>query len=175
LTLGVTSATALETAAQARKGGGLSGIATHFIEIDRKMGGLQPSDLIVVAGRPSSGKTSLGTNIAFNVARARALSLAQMSDLLPDDPRHGGASVVFFSLEMSAEQLSTRIMSERTGIGEDPPWLHHGRRACPACRGAEGNRVGPALHRPDRGTEFCGKPGAHEYELYLAVEPRASY
>jgi replicative DNA helicase len=104
-TFEVTSAAALETAAQARKGGGLSGIATHFIDIDRKMGGLQPSDLIVLAGRPSMGKTALATNIAFNVARAHRE--AQGKD---------GTIVGFFSLEMSAEQLSMRILSEQAGV-----------------------------------------------------------
>ena len=80
------------------------------------MGGLQPSDLIILAGRPSMGKTALATNIAFNVARARARSLAERPDLRPDDPGHDGAVVGFFSLEMSAEQLATRILSEQAGI-----------------------------------------------------------
>ena len=80
------------------------------------MGGLQPSDLIILAGRPSMGKTALATNIAFNVARARARSLAERADLGADDPGHDGAVVGFFSLEMSAEQLATRILSEQAGI-----------------------------------------------------------
>ena len=80
------------------------------------MGGLQPSDLIILAGRPSMGKSALATNIAFNVARARARSLARAADLRPDDPAHDGAVVGFFSLEMSAEQLATRILSEQAGI-----------------------------------------------------------
>ena len=80
------------------------------------MGGLQPSDLIILAGRPSMGKTALVTNIAFNIARARARSLRDRPDLSPSDPAHDGAVVGFFSLEMSAEQLATRIMSEQAGI-----------------------------------------------------------
>jgi replicative DNA helicase len=99
-----------------QRDGGLSGIATRFAAIDAKMGGLQASDLIVLAGRPSMGKTSLATNIAFNVARARFQSLSQRSDLAPADPSHDGGVVGFFSLEMSAEQLATRILSEQAGI-----------------------------------------------------------
>ena len=106
----------METAANARKRGGLSGVATKFADIDHKMGGLQPSDLIVLAGRPSMGKTALATNIAFNVARARAQSLAQHKELPANDPQHGGAVVGFFSLEMSDEQFSTRILAEQAGI-----------------------------------------------------------
>jgi replicative DNA helicase len=109
--------TAIEMAGNAyKRDGHLSGIATRFSGIDGKMGGLQSSDLIVLAGRPSMGKTALATNIAFNVARARAQSLAQTTELAPDDPRHDGAVVGFFSLEMSAEQLATRILSEQAGI-----------------------------------------------------------
>ena len=97
--------------------GGLSGIATHLRDLDSKMGGLQPSDLIILAGRPSMGKTALATNIAFNVARSRARSLAERTDLSAEDTNnHDGAVVGFFSLEMSAEQLATRILSEQAGI-----------------------------------------------------------
>jgi replicative DNA helicase len=96
--------------------GGLSGIASGLKDLDGKMGGLQPSDLIIIAGRPAMGKSSLATNIAFNVARARARSLGQRPELKADDPSHDGAVVGIFSLEMSAEQLATRILSEQTGI-----------------------------------------------------------
>jgi replicative DNA helicase len=111
----LTSAIDLAGAAYKRDGH-LSGIATRFSGLDGKMGGLQPSDLIVLAGRPSMGKTALATNIAFNVARVRAQSLAQSPELPPEDPKHDGAVVGFFSLEMSAEQLATRILSEQAGI-----------------------------------------------------------
>src|SRR5215470_15447901 len=108
--------TAIEMAGSAyKRDGHLSGIASRFAGLDAKMGGLQPSDLIVLAGRPSMGKTALATNIAFNVARARAQSIAR--DGPPDsDLGHDGAVVGFFSLEMSAEQLATRILSEQAGI-----------------------------------------------------------
>jgi replicative DNA helicase len=99
-----------------QRDGGLSGIATSLRALDSKLGGLQPSDLIVLAGRPSMGKTALATNIAFNIARARARSLRERPDLKPEDAAHDGAVVGFFSLEMSAEQLATRIMSEQAGI-----------------------------------------------------------
>jgi replicative DNA helicase len=107
--------TAIEMANNAfQREGGLSGIATALRDLDNKLGGLQPSDLIILAGRPSMGKTALATNIAFNVARSRARSLAERADL--DDGGHDGAVVGFFSLEMSAEQLATRILSEQAGI-----------------------------------------------------------
>src|SRR6185436_4507543 len=97
----------------------LSGISTKFVGLDNKMGGLQASDLIVLAGRPSMGKTALATNIAFNVARARLRSWTERPELPADDSQHDGGVVGFFSLEMSAEQLATRILSEQDGIGSE--------------------------------------------------------
>ena len=105
--------TAVDMAARAyQREGRLSGLATGLIDLDAKMGGLQASDLIIVAGRPGMGKTALATNIAYNVARA------WRGEVRPDghiDTVNGGI-VGFFSLEMSAEQLATRIISEQTGI-----------------------------------------------------------
>jgi len=92
--------------------GGLSGIATGLRDLDRRMGGLQPSDLIVLAGRPGMGKTSLATNIAFNIANA--YEPAQQADGTMK-AKNGGV-IGFFSLEMSSEQLATRIISEQTEI-----------------------------------------------------------
>jgi replicative DNA helicase len=106
--------TAVDMAAQAyQRDGGLSGIATGLTDLDSKMGGLQKSDLIIVAGRPGMGKTALATNIAYNVARAFA-----QGDVRADGSREtvNGGVVGFFSLEMSAEQLATRIIAEQTGI-----------------------------------------------------------
>ena len=101
---------AIDMAANAyRRDGGLSGIATSFVDLDQRMGGLQASDLIIIAGRPSMGKTALATNIAYHVAKAYAAS--RDGDTPPD-----GAVVGFFSLEMSAEQLATRIISEQSQI-----------------------------------------------------------
>ncbi len=92
--------------------GHLSGIATGLRDLDKRMGGLQPSDLIVLAGRPGMGKTSLATNIAFNIAHA--YEPAQQAD--GSFKAANGGVVGFFSLEMSSEQLATRIISEQTEI-----------------------------------------------------------
>lgn len=107
----VTTAVDMANAAFMRDGH-LSGISTGIHALDSKMGGLQPSDLIILAGRPGMGKTSLATNIAFNIANAYE----------PDQQADGtikaanGGVVGFFSLEMSAEQLATRIISEQTEV-----------------------------------------------------------
>ena len=92
--------------------GHLSGISTGLRDVDRKLGGLQPSDLIILAGRPAMGKTSLVTNIAFNIAEA--YQPAQQAD--GSYKAANGGVVGFFSLEMSSEQLATRIISEQTEI-----------------------------------------------------------
>ena len=105
--------TAVDMAARAyQRDGKLSGIATGLGDLDRMMGGLQPSDLVICAGRPGMGKTALATNIAYNVARS------WMGDTLPDGriTTVNGGIVGFFSLEMSAEQLATRIIAEQTEI-----------------------------------------------------------
>lgn len=104
---------AIDMAANAyRRDGGLSGIATGFKDLDEKMGGLQPSDLLIIAGRPSMGKTALATNIAYHVARAHK------TERRPDGSEEtvDGAVVGFFSLEMSSEQLATRIIAEQSTI-----------------------------------------------------------
>lgn len=105
--------TAVDMAAQAyQRDGGLSGLATGLSDLDARMGGLQPSDLIILAGRPGMGKTALATNIAYNVARAWD------GEVRPDGhlATVNGGIVGFFSLEMSAEQLATRIIAEQTEI-----------------------------------------------------------
>ena len=97
----------IEMASAAYKNeGGIVGVPTGLRAIDDKLGGLHQSDLIIIAGRPSMGKTSLATNIAFNAAQ---------------NIQHNGlkSSVAFFSLEMSSEQLSTRIISEQARIGSN--------------------------------------------------------
>lgn len=95
-----------------QRDGGLAGLSTGLIDMDRKLGGLHPSDLIILAGRPSMGKTSLATNIAFNIAKAyRKGELADGSEGAVD-----GGCVGFFSLEMSAEQLATRVLSEQSEV-----------------------------------------------------------
>ncbi len=108
--------TAVDMASNAyQRAGGLSGIATGLRDLDAKLGGLQPSDLVILAGRPSMGKTSLATNIAFNIAKAyRAERQPDGTEKVLD-----GAIVGFFSLEMSAEQLATRILSEQAEISSE--------------------------------------------------------
>ncbi len=104
---------AIDMAANAyQRDGKLSGVATGLHDLDAKMGGLQKSDLIVLAGRPGMGKTSLATNIGYNIARS------WRGEIGPDGHMKtvNGGVVGFFSLEMSAEQLATRIISERTNI-----------------------------------------------------------
>lgn len=95
-----------------QRDGGLSGVATLMDDLDRQMGGLQRSDLIILAGRPAMGKTSLATNIAFNVAKS------WKGEITPDGSQKtvNGGIVGFFSLEMSSEQLATRILAEQAEI-----------------------------------------------------------
>src|ERR1022692_699370 len=105
--------TAVDMAARAyQRDGKLSGIATGLDELDRMMGGLQPSDLIILAGRPGMGKSALATNIGYNVARAWRGEVRADGHTVTAN----GGIVGFFSLEMSAEQLATRIIAEQTGI-----------------------------------------------------------
>ena len=85
---------------------GIVGVPTGLTDLDEKLGGLHKSDLVILAGRPSMGKTALATNIAYNAAQ-NILSKQEKS------------SVAFFSLEMSSEQLSTRILSEQARIKSD--------------------------------------------------------
>ncbi len=95
-----------------QRDGHLSGISTGLRDVDRRLGGLQPSDLVILAGRPAMGKTSLATNIAFNIAAA--YEPAEQAD--GSVVAKNGGVVGFFSLEMSSEQLATRIISEQTEI-----------------------------------------------------------
>ena len=105
--------TAVDLAARAyQRDGSLSGIATGLTDLDNRMGGLQQSDLIILAGRPGMGKTALATNIAYNIAK----SWEHETGADGREKTTNGGIVGFFSLEMSAEQLATRIISEQTGI-----------------------------------------------------------
>lgn len=97
--------------------GKLTGLSTGLIDLDQKLGGLHPSDLLILAGRPSMGKSALAANIAFNAARAYRF----VED--PDAP-HGrrtvtGGRVFFPSLEMSKEQLALRVIADVSGISND--------------------------------------------------------
>jgi len=106
---------ALRTAEKAfHNAGGVSGLTTGLRDLDKKTGGLHPSDLIILGGRPGMGKSALATKIAYSAAKA-ALEQARAAgpDMVPK------TTVALFSLEMSAEQLATRLLSEESRISGD--------------------------------------------------------
>ncbi len=90
-----------------KRGGKISGLSTGLDDLDNKIGGLNDSDLLIIAGRPGMGKTALGTNIAYNVAEA----MVRDKTIAPNK-----RGVAFFSLEMSSDQLASRILSTVTQI-----------------------------------------------------------
>jgi replicative DNA helicase len=107
---------AVDMAAEAyNRDGGLSGLSTGISDLDQKLGGLHPSDLIILASRPSMGKSSLCANIAFNVARN------YIWEPQPDGGRKtvNGGVVAFFALEMSAAQMAMRLLSEVSRVPSD--------------------------------------------------------
>ncbi len=95
-----------------RRDGGLSGTATGLHDFDQKLGGLQRSDLIILAGRPGMGKSALATNIAYNIAKAWRGERQEDGTIKTVN----GGIVGIFNLEMSAEQLATRIIAEQSGV-----------------------------------------------------------
>lgn len=105
-----TLANAITMAEQAfQRDGQLTGTPTGFKRMNELLGGLQKSDLLILAGRPGMGKSAFATNIAFNAARTRVL----------DEDVERGHAIAFFSLEMSAEQLALRILAEESGVPSD--------------------------------------------------------
>ncbi len=107
---------AIEMAAEAySRDGGLAGISTGLIDLDKMLGGLHRSDLIILAARPAMGKSALAANIAFHAAKNYAW------EPQPDGSRKtvNGGVVAFFSLEMSAEQLALRLLAEVSGVSSD--------------------------------------------------------
>ena len=105
--------TAVELAAHAyERDGKLSGLASGLRDLDRMMGGLQKSDLLILAGRPGMGKSSLATNIGYNIAKVWRGEVRPDGHITSVD----GGIVGLFSLEMSDEQVATRIIAERAGI-----------------------------------------------------------
>jgi len=94
------------------RGGGLTGITTGFSGMNSRIGGLQRSDLIILAGRPGMGKSALATNMAFATAER---FLQDQADGI-EAAKSAGAPVAIFSLEMSAEQLVTRVLSEQSQV-----------------------------------------------------------
>jgi replicative DNA helicase len=112
----VALAAAIDMAEQAyKRDGHVTGVTTGLRDLDKKLGGFHPSDLIILAGRPSMGKTALATKMAFAAAGALKERIGE------DGTRQvvEGAKVAFFSLEMSAEQLATRLLSEVTQVPSD--------------------------------------------------------
>ncbi|MGB0658615.1 MAG: replicative DNA helicase [Mangrovicoccus sp.] len=107
----VTDAVNVANAAYKRDGG-LAGVSTGLDDLDKRLGGLHRSDLLILAGRPSMGKTSLATNIAFNIAKA--YQKGRLHD--GTEGAVNGGVVGFFSLEMSAEQLAARVLSEASEV-----------------------------------------------------------
>jgi replicative DNA helicase len=92
-----------------QRDGGLAGVSTGLTELDKKLGGLHDSDLLIMAGRPGMGKTAISTNVAYNAA-----------EFFLDDAQKTGEkpkSVAFFSLEMSADQLAARVLSSVAQVG----------------------------------------------------------
>ena len=98
--------------ASVKSGKGLAGLSTGLMDLDNRLGGLCPSDLIILAGRPSMGKTALATNIAFSLAR----KFHAETDAEGREVVKAGGRVAFFSLEMSHEQLTGRILADVSGI-----------------------------------------------------------
>lgn len=107
---------AVQMAEQAyQRNGKTSGVSSGFTDLDGLLGGLHPSDLLILAGRPSMGKTALATNIAFNVAKSYRQGAGPTGEAIAEE----GGVVGFFSLEMSAEQLATRVLAEDSGVSGD--------------------------------------------------------
>ncbi len=98
-----------------KRDGQLTGVPSGFRDLDTKLGGMHPSDLIILAGRPSMGKTALATNIAFHAAKAYRTERDEHGSEKTVD----GAVVGFFSLEMSAEQLASRILASEARISSE--------------------------------------------------------
>ncbi|MGF1625895.1 MAG: replicative DNA helicase [Alphaproteobacteria bacterium] len=97
-----------------RREGRISGVPSGFRDLDAKLGGLHASDLIILAARPSMGKTALATNIAFNAATSVTRDTDERGETV--ELRH---PVAFFSLEMSAEQLAMRVIAEKVGVSSE--------------------------------------------------------
>ena len=98
-----------------KRDGRLAGLPSGLKDLDKKMGGFHNSDLIIIAGRPSMGKTALGTNIAFNAAD----KFKEKEDEFGNKSLVDGGKIGFFSLEMSAEQLATRVLAQESKISSD--------------------------------------------------------
>ena len=149
----------------------VSGLATNFEDLDRMLGGLHASDLIILAGRPSMGKTALATNIAFNVARNR-LNAMRGGDF-ENEPNKGGV-VAFFSLEMSAEQLATRLLSDAAEIESDRIRVQAERREERA-RAATEDEIKASVNRAKREAQAAAEETAPEWLRSESAASKAGY
>ena len=172
--------TAVDMAANAyQRDGRLSGIATGLRDLDTKMGGLQPSDLIIVAGRPGMGKTALATNIAYNIAKAYRAEVQADGTMKTVN----GGIVGFFSLRnvgRTARHAYSR-RADRHPVEHDPPRRHQrGRvredprpldRAADAAVLRRRNRrpVDLAAHRPRAAAEAAEGPRPDRHRLHPAA------
>jgi replicative DNA helicase len=101
------------------RSGHVSGLSTGLRDLDKKMGGLHPSDLMILAGRPGMGKTALATKIAFGAARALLAEAREAARNAGEGEQIPKGSVAFFSLEMSAEQIALRLLAEEARVSGD--------------------------------------------------------
>jgi replicative DNA helicase len=109
-------AQSIRTAALAyQRDGKIAGVATGLDELDRMLGGFHKSDLVILAARPSMGKTALATNIAYYAAKNCKRSMGPNGQMKTDE----GAVVGFFSLEMSCDQLAGRVLADVSGVPSD--------------------------------------------------------
>jgi replicative DNA helicase len=115
ITFEVALTRAIEIASAAFKNqGSVSGLDTGLRDLNKKMGGLHPSDLLILAGRPGMGKTALATKIAFGAARAL------LANARTENPNAmAKKAIAIFSLEMSADQLATRLLAEEVRVSAD--------------------------------------------------------
>jgi replicative DNA helicase len=98
-----------------KRGGKTTGVSTGYTDLDRLLGGLHPSDLVILAARPAMGKSSLAMNIASNAARAFRTIKGPDGRTIVED----GAVIGFFAMEMSAEQLALRVLAEESRVSSD--------------------------------------------------------
>ena len=150
---------ALEMAERALNSGGhLSGFTTGLDSLNSKIGGLHKSDLIIVAGRPGMGKSALGTNMAFAAARRFLRDLEEGIE----PAKSAGAPAALFSLEMSADQLATRILSEQSDHVRKPAHGPHHAAGVPGARAGGGGLQSLPLYIDDTpGLDNRCAPDAH--------------
>ena len=140
---------AVDMAAKAyERDGHLSGVATGLTDLDHKLGGLQASDLVILAGRPGMGKTALATNIAFNIAKAYRGETRADGTLRDGQRRHRRLLLAGNVGRAIGDPHHRRAIGRR--LVQDPPRRHHRDRLPARRRGGARDAVDPVLHRPDR-------------------------